>query len=226
MPAAQVPDLEPRKWPSQRRSRETFEALVEAATGILAERGYAGATTNHIAERAGVNIASLYEYFPGKDALVAQVADRLVRRVLARLAEDAARAGEAGEAEAVRRWLRAVLETVGRERELIAVLLYQVPYVQQLEPLRALREELLAFSRRLRDEAGGFVAPGFNEATLHLTINLVTSTVMQLLQEPPRDVEPEALFEELVVRVEEWIRGPERAAPVGPPPPGKGEPSA
>jgi len=54
----------------------------EQARRLLPELGYAGTTTNHIAERAGVNVASLYEYFPGKDAIVAQVAERLVERVL------------------------------------------------------------------------------------------------------------------------------------------------
>lgn len=212
MPAPRSPALEPRKWPSQRRSRETFEALVEATTGLLAERGYPKTTTNHIAERAGVNIASLYEYFPGKDALVAQAADRLVTRVLARLADGAAHVTEAGEEQAVRRWIRLILDTVARERELVAVFLYQVPYTQELEPVRDLREHLLQFSRRLRDDAGDFVQPGFDEATLHLTVNLVTSTIMQLVQEPPRDVAPEALLDELALRLDEWIRGPQRAA--------------
>ena len=81
------PDFAPKKIPAQRRSRDTFEALVEACTRLLPEQGYAGTTTNHIADRAGVGIASLYEYFPGKDAIVAQVAERLVQRVLARLAD-------------------------------------------------------------------------------------------------------------------------------------------
>ena len=63
-------DLEPRKLPTQRRSRETVQALLEATARVLKESGYAGATTNRIAEVAGVSIGSLYQYFPGKEALV------------------------------------------------------------------------------------------------------------------------------------------------------------
>ena len=66
----------PRKQPSQERSRITVEAILEAAARVLEERGYAGGTTNHIAERAGVSIGSLYEYFPNKDALVVALAER------------------------------------------------------------------------------------------------------------------------------------------------------
>lgn len=199
--------FQPRKLPSQRRSRETFEAVVQACTLLLPERGYAGTTTNHIARRAGVNIASLYEYFPGKDAIVAQVAQRLVDRVLARLAAGAGSL-EATEDEAVRRWIELIQDTVARERELVAVFLYQVPYTQRLPAMRALRERLVAFSRQVRRDAGGFVHPDFTEATLHLTVNLVSTTIMQLVEDPPRDVPPWVLLDELIERVEAWIRGP------------------
>ena len=164
--ASQLLDLRPKKLPSQRRSRETFDALVEACAWLLAERGYAGATTNHIAERAGVNIASLYEYFPGKDAIVAQVAERMVQRVLDRLAEGAAQVTEAGEDEAVRRWLEWIHETLARERLLVGVFLYQVPFTNQLPCVQAIGERLLAFSRQVQTRAGGFVQPGFTPATL------------------------------------------------------------
>jgi AcrR family transcriptional regulator len=204
----QAIDFTPKKTPSQRRSRETFEAIVQACTGLLPERGYAGTTTNHIAERAGVNIASVYEYFPGKDAIVAQVAERLVERVLARLAEGAGRVMEGGEEGAVRDWIELIHETVARERELVAVFLYQVPYTNQLAPIQDIGFRLLDFSQQIRRHAGDFVRPDFSTASLHLVINLVTSTIMQLVLDPPRDVGRRELLGELVARVEEWIRGP------------------
>jgi AcrR family transcriptional regulator len=60
----------PRKKPRQERSLKTYDAILEAATRVFGERGYAGATTNDIAELAGVSIGSLYQYFPNKDALI------------------------------------------------------------------------------------------------------------------------------------------------------------
>ncbi len=61
--------LIPRKEPQQRRSRVTYDAILEAAAQILIERGYAATTTNHIARRAGISIGSLYQYFPSKEAI-------------------------------------------------------------------------------------------------------------------------------------------------------------
>jgi len=55
-----------RKIPHQARARQTVDFILDAAAYILAERGLDGFTTNHIAERAGVNISSLYQYFPNK----------------------------------------------------------------------------------------------------------------------------------------------------------------
>jgi AcrR family transcriptional regulator len=66
----------PRRRPIQRRSRQTVDAIVEAAARVLARHGYAAATTNRIAERAGVSIGSLYEYFPNKDSILAALLER------------------------------------------------------------------------------------------------------------------------------------------------------
>ena len=199
-------DLAPKKRPAQQRSRDTFDALVEACTGLLVERGYARTTTNHIAERAGVNVASLYEYFPGKDAIVAEVAARLVERVLARLGRVAAHAMELGEDRAVREWIEGIHATLLREKKLVAVFLYQVPYTNELDSIRNVGVRLVEFSQRIRAHAGGFVRSDFSDATLHLLVNLVTSTILQLLFDPPKDVSRRALLAELILRTEEWIR--------------------
>jgi AcrR family transcriptional regulator len=68
--------LKPRKQPTQARSSETVNVILEAAARILETRGFAGYTTNAVAERAGVSIGSLYQYFPNKDALTAALIDR------------------------------------------------------------------------------------------------------------------------------------------------------
>jgi AcrR family transcriptional regulator len=65
---------EPRRRPRQARARATVEAILTAAGILLVERGWAACTTNHVAERAGVSIGSLYKYFPNKEAIVAEVA--------------------------------------------------------------------------------------------------------------------------------------------------------
>ena len=79
--------LEPRKTPGQPRSRATVEAVVEAAARILETDGPAGFNTNAVARRAGVSVGSLYQYFPGKAALIAELSRRNAEAALAGLAE-------------------------------------------------------------------------------------------------------------------------------------------
>lgn len=71
-----------RKEPRQARSRATIEAILDAAAHILGERGWAGITTNAVAETAGASIGSLYQYFPNKLALVEAVRRRHFDEVL------------------------------------------------------------------------------------------------------------------------------------------------
>jgi AcrR family transcriptional regulator len=73
-----------RKLPKQQRSGFTVEAILQAATQVLTTQGLAGFNTNQIALRAGVSIGTLYQYFPNKSALIAQL---ITREQLARCAQ-------------------------------------------------------------------------------------------------------------------------------------------
>lgn len=59
----------PRREPRQERSRQQVNKILDAAAHIFAETHYDTATTNAIAERAGVSIGSLYQFFPNKAAI-------------------------------------------------------------------------------------------------------------------------------------------------------------
>lgn len=66
----------PRKRPTQERASATVDAILIASARTFSERGFANASVNLIARRAGVSVGSLYQYFPGKDALLAALAER------------------------------------------------------------------------------------------------------------------------------------------------------
>lgn len=99
--------------PQQPRARATVARILAAASDILVEEGLAGLNTNAIAERAGVNISTLYRYFPDKyavlvhlfDAFEAQRADHVVRRI-----------HELESGAAWRPWLASVISDLARMR--------------------------------------------------------------------------------------------------------------
>lgn len=82
-----------KKHAKQQRAIATVEAIVEAATYILLHAGPGGFTTNKVAEKAGVNIASLYQYFPNKEALLFYIAKMNWEKQLARLSPILTRRG-------------------------------------------------------------------------------------------------------------------------------------
>ena len=84
--------LSPRKRPIQARSRQTFDAVLEAAAQVFEAEGYARGTTNRIAERAGVSIGSLYQYFPNKDAILVALLEQHVEEAVAFLSSKLAEA--------------------------------------------------------------------------------------------------------------------------------------
>lgn len=71
-----------RKQPRQKRSQALVDSLIDATGQVIVERGLDFATTNHIAENAGVDIASLYQYFGNKEDLIEELLRRQARAII------------------------------------------------------------------------------------------------------------------------------------------------
>jgi len=74
--------LKPRKQPVQARSEATVSALFEASIQVLLAVGYRKLTTTRVAERAGVSVGTLYQYFPNRQALIISVIKRYLEDVI------------------------------------------------------------------------------------------------------------------------------------------------
>jgi AcrR family transcriptional regulator len=137
----------PRKAASQERSRSTVDALLEATTRVLMKEGYDRASTNRIAEVAGVSIGSLYQYFPSKEALVAAVIDRHTEQV-SQLTRDALVKVAARPIEvAAREFVSIAIDAHRVNPRLHAVLSEQIPRVGRLENIEANQREGYALVR-------------------------------------------------------------------------------
>ena len=153
---ARRPLTKPRKAASQGRSRATVEALVEATARVLVKEGFDRASTNRIAEAAGVSVGSLYQYFPSKEALVAAVIDRhqqeIMQAVQGELAEILAQPVE----KAMRKLVAVAVKAHRVDPRLHRALAEQIPRVGKLEKLETFRSENYVLFRtyleRHRDE--------------------------------------------------------------------------
>jgi AcrR family transcriptional regulator len=116
----QIPEGK-RRIPRQSRAAATVAAIVEAATQVLEAGGLPHFTTNAVAERAGVSIGTLYQYFADKNALLHAIAEQEVKSTLGKIGT--LLASESGPPdERVRAVVRAIINAFrGRQRARKAV---------------------------------------------------------------------------------------------------------
>ena len=152
---ARKPLTKPRKQASQDRSRATVNALVEATARILVKEGFDKASTNRIAEMAGVSIGSLYQYFPSKDALVAALLERHVQEMLAVARDGLAQSSARSIRQRAREMVRVMLQAHAVEPELHRVFMEEMPYANRIQAIAEMERmfETLAKTSLERDRA-------------------------------------------------------------------------
>jgi AcrR family transcriptional regulator len=129
--------IHPRKSASQERSRLTVDALVEATARVLLKEGYDRASTNRIAEVAGVSIGSLYQYFPSKEALVAAVIDRHTHEISEVTRKALVKAAALPIEAAAREFVSVAIDGHRVNPKLHGVLAEQIPHVGRLDNIEA-----------------------------------------------------------------------------------------
>jgi AcrR family transcriptional regulator len=128
---ARKPLINPRKNASQQRSRATVDALVEATARILVKEGFDKASTNRIAEVAGVSVGSLYQYFPGKEALVVAVIERHNQEIMQTVRGELAEVMSQPLQQGVRKLVAVAVKAHRVDPKLHRVLAEQIPRVAQ-----------------------------------------------------------------------------------------------
>ncbi|MGL3821777.1 TetR/AcrR family transcriptional regulator [Sphingopyxis sp. R3-92] len=131
-------DVRRRKNPKQPRAVVTAEALMQATEQIIIREGFKNATTNRIAEVAGVSVGSLYQYFPNKQAIVKALIEQTVAKAAARIRENLRNLMDEPLAPALRR-IMAVLLDIYKEHEFILFSIWdEVPELKQYAKSMAL----------------------------------------------------------------------------------------
>lgn len=175
------PPTRARKLPKQERGKATVEAILTATAHILVREGFDAASTNRIAEEAGVSIGSLYQYFPSKEAIVAALLERHVREMLAVMQGGVERWMSHPLRRVVREMVRAMLAAHAVQPELHRVFMEEVPrfgrFDHSAEVESKLEELAKAYLERHRErlrprnlEMAAFVVVQAVEALTHATV--------------------------------------------------------
>ncbi len=195
--------LEPKKRPSQARAKVTYAAIVKSAARVLEKRGYAALTTNHVARQAGIGIASLYEYFPNKESVVAAVVAQTVEEIVAELEASLATLVVGKRDVAIREWISAMFQAVDKRRALVTVLLGEVPFLHRVPAMIEVRSKLVRLSAR-GDALGDKTPPAeHREARAYLLAIMVSNAIIEAVLRPPPQLtraELEGTLSDLVIR--------------------------
>lgn len=141
-----------RRKPSQQRSRESVDVIIEASAQVLQAHGYKGATTNRIAERAGVSVGTLYQYFNNKDEIFDALIQQEGIRYLSALEENIP-----GVEVPLRQAIRALLEAGYSHQRLVMglrVIMRNLPNVAYAARSQYLRRELHRLVVRFLENRG------------------------------------------------------------------------
>jgi len=199
-----------RRRPSQKRSEDTVDIILEATAQVLKDVGPQNASTNRIAERAGVSVGTIYQYFPNKEALFVAVSRRLVSRLeTALLAHLPAFAAEEPTA-AIEGFLRAIWAINRADPQL-----YQIIGRLELPNALALLE---AFEARTEGMLAGVLVsrlrPGEDPLLVaKVLVRTVAGLVQHSIRRDPDAFHDERLAVELVTLVSGYLLPKARPLP-------------
>lgn len=125
MPAETMVAFEPRKTPLQARSTVTVEAISEATIQVLLSHGADRLTTTRVAQRAGVSVGTLYQYYPHKRSLLFAVLENHLCHVVATVEAACESARHKPLAEMIREMVEAFVDAK-MDRVDISAALYRV----------------------------------------------------------------------------------------------------
>jgi AcrR family transcriptional regulator len=182
--------------------------IVEAAARVFEERGYAGATTNRIAERAGVSIGSLYQYFPNKEAILAVLLEQHTQEVAN--AVGAIRRHVAEEPHDLVGVLQHFVEDMvalhSKNPRLQHVLLDEAPRPPHLKAKLQELERAAVESTEVLLRANPQVKLEHYRTAAYLAVQSVETLVHRFVSEPPDEISRESLAAELVRMLVRYLR--------------------
>jgi AcrR family transcriptional regulator len=192
-----------RRTPRQERARSTVDAILEATARLVDEVGLGEATTTRIARVAGVSVGSLYQYFPGKEAIFGALIDRAAEADVARVERAVDEAAALPLAAGLRHVLRAGFDLPLARPKLFAFILRYLPELGRLPAARRLEAGVARALTRFFDRREDELPPIDRELVVLAGIGAVRGALEIVARERPEWLADDRMLEfatDLVVR--------------------------
>ena len=178
--------------------------MLDAGARLLIDVGYGEFTTNHVAELAGVAIGSLYEYFPDKETIVAEIVRRTVREIVEEVDRGLERAGGHDLESRLREWLHVMFAAVKVRRDLVRAISRDVPFLRDLDEVKTLQTTLLDVATRGSHAVDSPLLRKNREAVIYLLTVMSGHAIVESVVARPRHLalqDVEAAFQHIIVTV-------------------------
>ncbi|EPH35798.1 MULTISPECIES: TetR/AcrR family transcriptional regulator [Acinetobacter] len=195
--------FKPRKMPRQGRSKVTVDAILQSAAEILKEMDYAKFNTNLVAERAGISIGSLYQYFPNKDALIVALHKKHTQHIhdLLRTVIDHQNAQTLKQR--IESLVDAVIAAHSFEPELHQLLEKKLPFfdINRVEDETGIRDEIYRLVELHQDE----IVEKNKSLMVWMILQLLESLIHAAVLEPPVNIAPLALRNAIIQSIYNYL---------------------
>lgn len=192
-----------RKTPKQARAKATVEAVLDAGARVLVESGYSAANTNLIAEIAGISIGSLYEYFPGKEAIFAELRRREGRKTYERLIAEPRPTTLAA---VLRHLVTTYISRFRDDREMLVALENEVPRFAIADLEQSIQDDFMPMSDAFLTNHRAHLDPGNDIPFIsEFLVRVICSTIVDYAKYSPEHLSKPELAEAVIDMVGKWL---------------------
>ncbi len=186
------------KRPKQDRSKSTVDAILEAVTHIIDKDGPSGLNTNKIAEKAGVSVGSLYQYFKNKESIIEAIILRMTEKNLRGFEDQVSqRSGEVNIRTIIQIVVQSQFDNIQSMGKLSSVLFEYAPQVLPSSHFKKADERIIKFLMDKTTEFKIDLRPRNTENAFFICAQAVRGVMfMTVLSRPPE--ERQVLMDELV----------------------------
>lgn len=174
--------VEPRKIPRQERAKLTVEKIMQAGLDLIISDGIENLSTNKIAEQADVNISSIYQYFPNKEAIISAIIEDAVNKMIDVLNQELEDMMELPTQEVTKRWLKSAIALYRQSDGLFPQIVRGYNSTTPIPGIDLIEKRLIEAARRFTmrhrdrvtvDDVNVAIYVGFNAAMLVMSKHLM-----------------------------------------------------
>jgi len=185
----------PRTRPVQARSRDMKDRILTATAQVLAERGYAGLSTNRVAAQAGVSVGSLYRYFEDRTDLMEHLRRRVTETVVRDLTEAMVAAVRREPFDGVRHVVSTLVDALVEHGPVVKALLDEVPLGSHANALPAVEGQLGQFARMFVAQHAPQLPADEVDARVYLALGVTLNACLRIALERPDHLDLDRLVD-------------------------------